>query len=642
MGKGKMKVLTIHSDMLEVEPKQKAIKDAEELKVLKQSFGECLVVFTAFEQRDETDPDKVLRGGTEEIIRVADEIGIKKIVLYPYVHLTNAPASAGTAKKLLIELQEFLRKDGYDVDHAPFGWYKGFTLKCKGHPLSELSREIAPELVQTESGSKAEDVISGALKAEEEIKSEWFILDTTGKLSPVSQFNFAKYPKLDKFVKYEISKVRSVLGEPPHVKLMKELELVDYEAGTDPGNFKYYPKGRLIKSLLEQWVTQKVVGYGAMEVETPIMYDLEHPALKSYLHRFPARQYIVQSAKKKFFLRFSACFGQFLTAANTNISYKDLPMKIYELTRYSFRLEKAGELVGLRRLRSFTMPDMHTICKPEQTNQEFMNQFKLCIACMEDLGFHVEDYETAIRFTKDFWDENKNFVIELVNILGKPVLIEMWNRRYAYFDPKFEFNFIDAMDKASALATVQIDHENGERFNIKYTDAENIQKYPKILHCSPSGAIERVIYGMLEKAWLDDKAMKENKGGKPAMLPLWLAPIQVRLCPMNDSFVEYAKELADYLEEANIRVDIDDRSETIQRKIRAAELEWIPAIVVIGEKEKSTGKLATRLREKKGKIETFTLEQLMENIKSKVKGKPFIPLPLPRELSKRPIFVGSR
>jgi len=618
-----VKILTLHSNFIEFEPKIKALKGAEEVKKEKKRFEEVLVVFSAVEKTDESNPENVAKNTVSEIKDVANQIKCNNIVLYPYVHLTQTPSSPDIAKKVLDIIERTLKEENYSVSHAPFGYYKAFTISVKGHPLAELSRHISGEGGDT----------STALKEEEKVKSKWFILSPDGKLTDAKKFNFKNHKNLEKFYKYEIAKVRGVTETPPHVKIMKSLQLVDYEPGSDPGNFKFYPKGRLLKSLLETWVTKKVIDYGGMEVETPLMYDYEHPALKDYLNRFPARQYTLESAKKKFFLRFSACFGQFLTAAAANISYKNLPMKIYELTRYSFRLEKAGELVGLRRLRAFTMPDMHTLCKDlEQAKKEYENQFKLCMESLKDLGFSIHDYETAIRFTKDFWYENKDFIINLVKLVNKPVLIEMWNFRYAYFDPKFEFNFVDSMGKASALSTVQIDHENGERFNILYTDVDNKRKHPLILHCSPSGSIERVIYALLEKAYL------ESKDKKNAVLPLWLSPVQVRLCPINDSFLKYSEEISEELEKNNIRVDIDDKSESIEKKIRNAEMEWIPYIVVIGEKEKKSGKLAVRLRET-GKVNSMELKELIKLITEKTKGFPFKPLSLSKLISKRPSFI---
>jgi threonyl-tRNA synthetase len=624
-----MKILFIHADWIEWLPKTKAIKLAEETAKKAVRVNEPLVAFIAVEKGDSKNVEQTVARTIKEILDVVDKVKAKRVVLYPYAHLSSNLAEPDDGLKILKAIEVGL-KEKIDTVRAPFGWYKGFEIKCKGHPLSELSKQFGPE---------SEEIVSESLKQEQKVKSSWYILTPEGKLyniaiksGKVCGFDFSKWPNLAKFAAYEMAKVRAVTKEPPHVKLMKRLEIADYEPGSDPGNLRWYPKGRLIKALLEQWVTNKAIDYGAMEIETPVMYDFEHPALKSYLNRFPARQYIVESAKKRFFLRFSACFGQFLMKADMNISYRFLPLKIYELTRYSFRLEKAGELTGLRRLRAFTMPDMHTLCTDlDQAKSEYINQFKLAMACMAEMGFKKGDYETGIRFTQSFWASNKDFIVKLVKLVGRPVLIEMWNFRYAYFDPKFEFNFVDAMDKASALATVQIDHENAQRYGVKYVDRDGKQKFPIIIHCSPSGGIERCIYAMLEKAWMANP--------ERAILPIWLCPIQIRLCPVNDKLIQYAKKIAEQIEKECIRVDIDDRIESIPKKIRDAEKEWIPFIVVVGEKEKKSGKLAVRFRQT-GQVKAMTIAQIVKYVKGKTAGLPFKPLPLPKLLSKRPIFVG--
>ncbi|MDK2854620.1 MAG: threonyl-tRNA synthetase [Thermococcaceae archaeon] len=449
----------------------------------------------------------------------------------------------------------------------------------------------------------------------------------------MDKFDFSGYENLKKFANYEISKSRVATEEPPHVKIMLEQELVDYEEGSDPGNLRYYPKGRLIKSLLENYVTEKVIEYGAMEVETPIMYDFEHPALEKYLNRFPARQYIVKSGDKKFFLRFAACFGQFLIKKDATISYRHLPLRMYELTRYSFRREKRGELSGLRRLRAFTMPDMHTVAKDlQQAMEEFKKQYKLSMEVLRGVGLTPEDYEVAIRFTEDFWNENRDFIVELARIIGKPVLIEMWKQRFFYFILKFEFNFVDNLDKAAALSTVQIDVENAQRFGITYYDENGEEKYPLILHCSPSGAIERVMYAILEK---QAKLMKQ---GKKPMYPLWLSPIQVRVIPVSEKYLDYALYVAGKLEGAKIRVDVDDRNERLNKKIREAEKEWIPYIVVVGENEKRMGVITVRKRE--GGQYEMQIEDLIKEIRQKTEGFPYKPRPLPLLVSMRPKFRG--
>jgi threonyl-tRNA synthetase len=479
---------------------------------------------------------------------------------------------------------------------------------------------------------KKEEIISEALKAEERLQSQWYIMDLEGKLWELNDFDFNGHEKLAKFSGYEYDKNRAVDKTPPHVVLMKSLELVDYEPASDPGNFRYYPKGRMIKALLEQYVTEQVLQYGGMEVETPLMYSLEHPTLKSYLNRFPARQYTIESDNTPYFMRFAACFGQFLMSHDATISYRNLPMRIYEMTRYSFRREQRGELTGLRRLRAFTMPDVHAFCKDlDQAKEEFMKRFNLSQDVLFGIGFEKDDFELGIRLTEDFFNDNKDFIKKLVNKHGKPALIEMWEERFFYFILKWEMNFVDNLDKASALATDQIDVENSERYGIKYMDEEGRTKNPYILHCSPSGAIERDIYGLLEKAAFDIK-----KGIKPR-LPLWLAPTPIRLIPVSNEYVKHAEKLLS--EMPLIRVDIDNRDETVSKKIRDAEKEWIPYIIVFGEREIGADKVPVRIREK-GKQEEMKVSELVKIIHERIKGKPFRPVPLPIFLQERPKFVG--
>jgi threonyl-tRNA synthetase len=378
-----------------------------------------------------------------------------------------------------------------------------------------------------------------------------------------------------------------------------------------------------------------MAAYSAMEVETPIMYDYNHPSLADYLNRFPARQYLLKTEDKELFLRFAACFGQFLMMHDAQFSYRQMPLKLYELTRYSFRREKSGEVCGLRRLRAFTMPDCHAFCTDlEQAKAEFKKRFNLSTSILNEVGLSREDFEVAIRFTKDFYDENREFVEELAKTFGKPMLAEIWAERFFYFRLKWDANFVDNQDKAAALSTDQIDVENAKRYEITFVDEKGEKQYPLILHNSPSGAIERCVYALLEKAYM------EQQKGKSPMLPLWLSPTQARLIPISEQFLKRVEEIAAKLEASCIRVDVDDRPSTLQKRIREAETEWVPYIVVVGQKEVESGVLAVRVREENGKIENMKLEKLVAQIKAKTEGKPYKPLPLPRALSKRPQFHG--
>ena len=622
-----MRILQLHANFIEYKPIQKEIAMAEEAEKEAARLEEIVVLFTAVEEGDNT---IVAKKAIDETQASLEKLKVNRILIYPYAHLSSNLADPAEALKVVKTMESYAKEKHIETYRAPFGWNKQFTISIKGHPLAEQSRAIFP----AEEKIEKEEKVSEAVKAEEKLESFWYILQPDGKIVSTEEFNFKKNENLEKFAKYEITKVRASQQMPPHVPLMKRLEIADYELGSDPGNIRWYPKGRLIKSLLEQFVTAKMIEYGAMEVETPVMYDFKHPSLADYINRFPARQYLLKSEDKELFLRFAACFGQFLMVHDTQFSYKHMPLKVYELTRYSFRREKSGEVVGLRRLRAFTMPDCHAFCTDfEQAKKEFMTRFKLCINICEEIGLSKDDFEVAIRFTKDFYNKNKRFINSLVRVLGKSVLVEMWEKPFFYFRLKWDFNFVDNQNKAAALSTDQIDVENAKRYDITYIDEKGERKHPLILHCSPSGAIERCVYALLEKAY------KEQQNGKSPMLPLWLSPTQIRIIPMSDKYLKKVEKLVEEIEPHCIRVDIDDRALTLQKRIREAEMEWIPYIIVVGQKEIESNMLPVRDR-RTGEIRKIKLKQLISEIKEIMKTKPFKPLPLPRHLSKRPQFYG--
>jgi len=612
-----MRILQLHCDSIEYTPTKKEIKSAEEIEPKKTRIEEVVVCFTAIEEDDDS---SVAKNAIIDIQKSMKHIGCNKLLLYPYAHLSSNLASPGTGLKILKEMQE--SSTGIEVTRAPFGWTKAFSIQVKGHPLAESSKVFSKE--------SSKEKTSTALESESKIKSYWYIMTPDGKMEEIEKFNFSNHKQLEILAKYESAKIRSSDEAPPHVNLMKKLAIADYEPASDSGNMRFYPNGRLIKSQIEQFVTDKIPNYGGIEVETPIMYDSHHPSMVCYFNRFPARQYSIDSEGKHLFLRFAACFGQFLMTKDFQLSYKNLPYKLYELTRYSFRREQSGELVGLRRLRAFTMPDCHAFCKDmPQAIEEFRKRFELSREVLSGLGIEENEYEMAIRFTDEFYNQNKELIKQMVSKIGKPVLVEMWKERFFYFVLKWEFNFIDNLGKASALSTDQIDVENGKRYGITYTNENNEQKHPIILHNSPSGAVERVIYALLEKF------AKQIKDGKRPQFPLWLAPIQVRLIPLKDEHLEFTTHLADKFIEQNIRVDIDDRNDTIGKRIRDAEKEWISYVLVIGEKEVNSPKLSIRDRTT-GDLREVSIEDFIKEITDAISDKPISRLNSPLLLSQRP------
>ncbi|HIP84180.1 MAG TPA: threonine--tRNA ligase [Methanothermococcus okinawensis] len=625
-----MRLLLIHADYLEFKATEKT-KIAEDTDVLEGRMEECLTVFTAVEREDEGNVEGIIKNALEEITKIAKNLKVNNIVLYPYAHLSSDLASPEVAKEILVEMEKRLKGIGYNVLRAPFGWYKSFKISCKGHPLSELSRKITGERIERDEGER------------EKRESTLYLLDVEGeRLIELNRENIDEILKDGdlKALAYKelgLKNKEEGRGEPPHVRYIREKEICDYEPSSDHGHFRWYPKGKLLRDLLGDYVYNLVVEYGGMPVETPVMYNLENRAIREHADKFGERQYRFIQGDKELMLRFAACFGQFMMKRDMYILPKYLPLKLYELSTYSFRYEQRGELVGLKRLRAFTMPDMHTVClNMEQAMEEFENQFWMCLKTGEDLNI---PYSVIFRFTEDFFQENRDWFFKLAKSYRekykKDVLIELLPERKHYWVGKVDMAAIDSFGRPIENPTVQIDIESAKRFGIKVQDKER-EIYPVILHCSPTGSIERVICALLEKAYRD---LEE---GKLPMLPLWLSPVQVRVIPVSEAHRDYALEVVKRLRENNIRVDLEDREESVNKKIRNAGRDWIPYVIVVGDREVEENKLTVTVRErsslKRSYRERMDVDKLIRKIKEETKDYPYRPLTLPMYCSLQPIF----
>ncbi len=604
-----MRVLLIHSDYIKYQVKNKT-PVAEEIEEAQKNgaFDEALVVFSSIEKEDEEKPSAIVKNLVAEVIKTNAEVNAEKIVLYPYAHLSSSLGAPKVAVQILKDAEDALKEEGLDVFRVPFGWYKAFEISCKGHPLSELSRTITADVEEEE-------------EKEEKKPSTWLIFKDGETFVP-KEYNYES-EDLKKLVAYELGEGASDEGEPPHVKIMREKELCDYELASDIGNLKWYPKGRLVRDLLADYVYNFVVDLGAMPIETPIFYDLANDAIREHAAKFGERQYKT-ATKKDLMLRFACCFGAFRVLGGSFLTWKNLPAKVYELSTYSFRFEKRGEVVGLKRLRAFTMPDMHSFCADmPQALDEFDAQVDMCVQTGVDLDVN---YEAIFRATEDFYEEHKDWMEATAKRIGKPLLLEILPERKHYWSCKIDFAAIDYLGRPIENPTVQIDVESGRRFNIEYVDENEDPQNPIILHCSPTGSVERVICSLLENTAKED--------GKAPMLPIWLSPSQVRILPIGEKHLDYANELADKIAAANIRVDVDNSDDRVGKKIRNASKEWIPYIVVIGDKEIETDNYNVTVRKTGEKVD-MTADELIASVKEETEGMPFRRLPLPRNVAER-------
>ncbi len=614
-----MRIFALHSDRLWYRVREKAIASAPDPEAPEASYNEVLVLFTAFETFDS---ELSIPRAVEAVKSIAERLSVTELVLYPWVHLTDQPAPFQQALDLYESLLKALVEAGFSVHKVPIGWYKEFEIKVKGHPLAESLRTIGPP--ELERPAEELEVL------EDEEASRFVLLFPDGREEEITDWKKIEDEDLRIFVRNELFGKPPSGKEPAHIDLMRRLELVDYEPSSDVGHFRFYPEGTLVKRLIEDLAFEVARRLGAMEIETPLIYRLDDPAIAGQAAKFRERNYQIPTGKTTLILRFAGDFGLFSMMRDMNISYRDLPLSFYEISP-SFRLERRGECVGLRRLRGFTMPDIHSFVSDIEQGMEMYEKFFLEYhRLLKELGVV---YAVVFRVVEEFYERLKPSIVKMLSAVNKPALIEILPKMKHYWALKHEFQVVDTSEGSAQLSTVQLDVEDSERYGIFYVDKDGNRKPGVIVHTS-MGSVERLIYAILETA-----AKASLRGEKP-MLPLWLAPTQVRVIPVSPENVDYAVELAKRLNELQIRADVDDRELTLAKRIREAERRWVPYIVVVGKKEQDSGTLSIR-RRSDGAEYTATLEDLVSEIKSKTEGMPFKPLNVPMRLSRRPVFVGS-
>lgn len=689
-----MKILLIHSNGVEVEKHQEATSNPQEFpEDLIKMDGLVLVAFVSVEDQDTYDTDIIAKQGTEvieeailqiaqfpekvrkkneeirqynqkiengeikgkkrklrELIKDRNMYRVDKVLVYPWAHLSKFLSNDDNAVEVCPKIAGFLEEKGIEAQFSPFGWYKSFKLNCIGHELAEMYRDVKLYIQPEEHVKNAVfKIITPDGKEVEIQKGKNDELDQIPELEDYEDFRI--------FLESELGSRRVDKDEAPaHIKFMQENELVDFEPNSDAGNLRWYTKGVIMKNLIKRYLEDRLIDYGAVLVDTPVMYTVKNKKLTAQTARFPARTYWVESGRDRFLLRFAGDFLQFDMFSDMNLKPEYFPLRLYEWEQYDFRREQEGELTGLRRLRAFVMPDFHTLCKDlDSSITEFKKQYKLDKQLMEELGLRSF---IIFRTTQEFYEENKEWIMDLVKEEKQPAMIELWEDRYYYFVLKFERGVLSARNKSGTLATIQVDVESSleymvdnegkkrQKYNIFYRDDEGEKQYPIILHNAPAGGLERILWGLIENAHrqIDDIV----PGFKT-----WLSPVQVRILTVSEDQDDLAEELLQEINKAGYRADFDDRDESVGKKIRQAEVDWIPYTIIIGPKEEEQGTISIRKRltgeelkrNKKGykitskNINNIQLEKLFQMLDEQCRGFPRYKLPVPfRHFSKKISF----
>jgi len=605
-----LKLLLIHAKSFEYEAREKALEGAEDIDGRRVGKAEnALVVFVTVEEGDSSDPG-VVSAAVREIEDVFRRVKASEVVVYPYAHLSENLASPGEALAILKSIESQLSEKGLKTQRAPFGWYKRFTLDCYGHPLSELSRSIRP----------GEPPKRGF--------EDFAVMFPDGRVVSVEELPSGLPADFVALLESEVFKRRREGGEPQFLEYCKKFGF-EWEPMSDLGHMRYGPEATIMVEAVSEyaWQVCRSLGIPVYKVRGTNTFNLEYKPVLQHAQLFGDRLYQFEVDEKKLVLRYAACHQQFAMIKDWEISYRDLPLGMLEIAD-SYRLEQPGELLLCFRLRKFTMPDLHIFCRDLAQAQEV--SFLVHRKIYEEMRRLGRDYVSIYNLTRSFLDGHKEYLRKLVEMEGKPVLLHFVPEGKYYWFLNIEYNIIDELGRPREIGTFQIDFGNAERFGITYTDEKGERKHPVIIHTALIGSIERYIFAVFDTA-----AQKSKRGEQPS-LPLWLAPVQVRVIPFSKEYLKNADEVADTFEKEGVRVDVDDRDESVGKRVRDAEVKWIPYVIVIGKKEAETGKLSVRIRGQ-GQLE-MTLEELVERINKELQGYPRVSAMLPRYLSKRPSY----
>jgi len=580
-----MKILSLHCDYLKFKPLKKAIKEQKELSEKQKKeveVDEPLGIFIAIEKSDEDDLKKAIDGLVENVLDLKARVKAESVVLYPYAHLSSNLSNPGFAQAVLAGAEGILKKKKIKVFRAPFGYYKSFELKCKGHPLSELSREIS-------FGAAKEINIS----KDEKLKSK---IET----SKEKKYDYKKLLRQISKTKLDTSKLK----ENDHRIIGRDLDLFSFSE-TAPGMVFWHDKGWTIYNELVKFWRDEHQKAGYKEISTPQILDKKLWQISGHWEKYKENIFLTDYEKREFAVKPMNCPGGMLIWKNSPKSYRDLPLKVGELGTVH-RQELSGVLAGLFRVIKFTQDDAHIFCNEKQLEKEIEGVIKLTDKFYsKTFGFdyHVE---LSTRPEKRIGSDAVWYKAEkaLENVLKKNKIKYKLNKGDgAFYGPKIDFHIKDSLKRTWQCATIQVDFAMPERFDLTYTDKDNKKKRPIMIHRAIFGSLERFIGILLE-----------HLNGN---LPLWLSPTQVRVLSFTDRNIKAAEKVLEELKLAGIRADADLNSTTVADKVRSAELMKIPIIVTIGDKEEKAGTLAVRERGKKG-LKQEKVDDFISSLKDKI------------------------
>ncbi len=706
----------MHVDYVNYSARQKAFKAAEEIapeeKGKEKRMENCLVVFCSVEQGDN---DAVTKRTAQEIKKNFDEVKAQNVLLYPYAHLSSNLAPPGEAVSTLNSLLDEVRAFAPTAQKSPFGWYKAFELKCKGHPLSELSKTInaetlaekkapkqdagnvleefalaaAKKIENTKAGKEHEKIqrtgafilakavrsvlggrlvevtlsqdgfyadfecqsigqkelaeitktisetiesgtklsekeeSSKALVKEFEAKGEAFQALLASKISKPKIISDGAYAMLSLGSVEALTKsIQSVLVQThggaylagkegakslqriyarafktlaqqteyeklaveaerrDHRKLGQQLDLFSVQQEA-PGMPFYHPNGMILRNAIEKYWREEHEKEGYLEIKTPIILNESLWRQSGHWDHYKENMYFTKIDSEDYAIKPMNCPGGILIYKTNIRSYRDLPLRMGEMG-IVHRHEMSGVLAGLFRVRCFTQDDAHIYMTEEQIKDEIIGVINLSEKFYNLFGF---EYNVELSTKPDnamgsdeVWEKA---TAGLKNALdAKKMKYKINEGDGAFYGPKIDFHLKDCLGRTWQCGTIQLDFAMPEKFDLTYEGNDGKKHRPIMIH--------RTIYGSMERFL---GILIEHYAGK---FPLWLSPTQAIILNINDSHIPYGEKVKQELEKSSIRVETDFRAETMPKKVREAQLNKIPLVLTVGDKEKENNTVAVR------------------------------------------------
>jgi threonyl-tRNA synthetase len=569
-----MKILQLDVDDISyelVKPEASVHEEGGERSV---SVKDALVMLVSVEKGDDKGvADMALSDARKQMAQLKRD----RLVIYPFAHLSSDLAAPGEAMQLIQYMYDSIFKE-MEVKKAPFGWNKKLSLSVKGHPLAEQSKSYRP-------GEEAKKVRTAAKQenapARGGISASAAAIDT----SVVRKSDWAGLPDTD------------------HRTIGERLDLYSFQE-VSPGMTYWHPNGYIIYKELLKYIREKLEDYGYLEIATPAFANIALWHVSGHDEHYKDNMYLFDVEGQEYGLKPMNCPSTFMVYKSRRWSYRDLPVRFADFDKL-YRNEISGALTGLFRVREMTQDDAHIFVRDDQIEDELVRVLDMIGELYAKFGL---EYKAKLSTMPDDhagekadWDIATSKLMHVLD--AKKMKYELKEKEGAFYGPKIDFDIRDSMGREWQCATVQLDYQLPKRFSLEYAGEDGKQHTPAVIH--------RTIYGTLERFL---GVLTEHCQGK---FPLWLAPVQVRVMSISEQSNGYAEKIHDQLVKSGIRSTIDASDRTLEYKVREAQLQKVPLMLILGKKEQDSGELA--IRELDGKQRHgVKVEEFIESVKKTI------------------------